>query len=148
MDVYSFNDTFGTSLNEAFGIVEKATGRDSARAASRAAADAAERASDPRPAAPPSEPATPSEESARPPRPGNPSRPPRRRRHPHPPRRPRHHGPRFIPRPVPVPYPVETGVVSEIVEVPRYLYSSNKDLIMVLGAIVVILAIALFLKYK
>ena len=133
MDVYSFNDTFGTSLNEAFGIVEKATGRDSARAASRAATDAAERASDARPSAPPSEPAGPSEESARPPRPGNPSRPPRRRRRrPGPPRRPRHHGPRMIPRAVPVPYPVESGIVREVVEVPRYLYSSNKDLIMVL----------------
>ena len=54
----------------------------------------------------------------------------------------------MMPRAVPVPYPVETGIVSEIVEVPRYLYSSNKDLIMILVAVVVILTIALFLRFK
>tara|TARA_B100000674_G_scaffold490728_1_gene507320 strand:+ start:1509 stop:1910 length:402 start_codon:yes stop_codon:yes gene_type:complete len=133
MDVYSFGESFGTTLDEAFGIKEHASGSGTAdRAAARAARDAAERASDPTPPSggrtPPS-PSPPSGgSSGRRPRPGNPPRPPIRRR-----RR----------RPI-----IVNPVVREIVNVPRYSYTDKSDLVKILIAISIVLGIALFLRYK
>ncbi len=133
MDVYSFGESFGTTLDEAFGIKEHASGSGAAdRAAARAARDAAERASDPTPPSggrtPPS-PSPPSGgSSGRRPRPGNPPRPPIRRR-----RR----------RPI-----IVNPVVREIVNVPRYSYTDKSDLVKILIAISIVLGIALFLRYK
>ena len=135
MNVYSFGESFGTTLDEAFGIKEHATGSGAAdRAAARAGRDAAERASDPKP--PPPSPPTPppsppagSGRNGRRPRPGNPPHPPMRRRR----RR----------RPI-----IVNPVVREIVEVPRYSYTDKSDLVKILIAIAVVLGIALFLRYN
>ena len=133
MNVYSFGESFGTTLDEAFGIKEHATGNGAAdRAAARASRDAAERASDPKPPTPPppSPPSPPagSGGNGRRPRPGNPPRPPMRRR-----RR----------RPI-----IVNPVVREVVEVPRYSYTDKSDLVKILIAIAVVLGIALFLRYN
>ena len=132
MDVYSFGQSFGTSLNDAFGVKEHAT--PSRRAEERAAADAAERASDPTPPPPSApSPSPDSGSSGRRPRPGNPPKPPPRP---------------ILPGRTRIPPIIVKPMRTEIVEVPRYFYSTNGDLIKILIAISVVLGIALYLRYR
>lgn len=136
MDVYSFGESFGTSLNEAFGIKENIVGK-ADRASAKAASDAAERAGDLISSAVGNKESSTNgvikHHDGRKPRPGNPPRPPKRP---------------ILPGRTRIQPIIVKPMRTQIVEIPKYSYSSNRDLIILLLAITVVLSVTLFLRYK